>query len=518
MTPRTLNEGRYRVLQLTLALAGLASLGGAAAVYQYPTRHPMEWGVFVLCSLLCLGCFPLLHRSRLAGDREAMQRIALVVTTVLSLILLQRAILNLLGPMTLVPGRYLFRAEFGFLPFIYLVMFAMMPAPAARRAAWTLWALFTVLTLGALFHRTGLDFRYDGKGMLLVWMLLANPLFLLILNVVPNYADGLARAESDLEMLREKSVLNAQLAESEQRFNLVVDSLQVGIWDWSVDGSRPHWWSPRYLQMTGFDPGDLARTVGEAIEQVHPDDRETAKAELARQMQAGDLADLYHRVHTKDRGYRWFHTKAKATRNAAGTIVRLTGAVADIHDQRTAEEALLKFKDELSRMAYSDPLTRLSNRRGFDERLKRECERACAGGHALSLLVLDLDHFKQFNDHYGHVAGDDCLRTLAARIEQLATEPGDFTARLGGEEFAVLLPELSADGAVQIAQQVLDAFAALHVPHKGSPLGYVTASIGIATGGGEVTAETLYAQADRALYAAKHRGRNTRCHVRELAA
>jgi diguanylate cyclase (GGDEF)-like protein len=180
--------------------------------------------------------------------------------------------------------------------------------------------------------------------------------------------------------------------------------------------------------------------------------------------------------------------------------------------------AIIKERAEVSntrglrRLALVDELTGLGNRRHFEEALNREYRRAFREMYPLSLLMIDADHFKAFNDRYGHPAGDDCLRAIARVIQSAAQRPGDLAARYGGEEFAVLLPRTGEAGAVLVAQHIHDGIAALGMEHAGTPYGRVAVSIGVAatTPGQEASGRRkLVRAADHALYAAKAGGRNS---------
>lgn len=183
---------------------------------------------------------------------------------------------------------------------------------------------------------------------------------------------------------------------------------------------------------------------------------------------------------------------------------------------------LKQLSDELQRRAATDALTGLSNRGHFDQRLQLEWARAARSGEALSLILLDVDHFKKFNDRYGHPAGDACLRAVADALALRARRSTDLVARVGGEEFALLLPHTDAAGAQQAAEQLRAAVAALRIPHGASDTApHVTISIGVAsyqpvppvaTEG----AQSLVERTDRALYVAKSRGRD-RVHLAQAA-
>lgn len=164
-------------------------------------------------------------------------------------------------------------------------------------------------------------------------------------------------------------------------------------------------------------------------------------------------------------------------------------------------------------LARKDSLSQLANRLGFDEALSLAWRRAARDRQPLSLLMIDVDHFKQFNDCYGHPEGDQVLAAIGTAIRGAIGRPGDVAARYGGEEFAVLLPNTSGDGAMKIAETIRRSVLAAAVPHERSSHRFVTVSVGAATvmpakSGAE---RTLVENADRALYSAKANGRNQAC-------
>lgn len=169
---------------------------------------------------------------------------------------------------------------------------------------------------------------------------------------------------------------------------------------------------------------------------------------------------------------------------------------------------------ELEGLARRDALSGLANRRAFDESLASEWERARREQSSIALLMLDVDHFKLYNDRYGHPAGDACLVRVGALLQGSLRRPGDLAARYGGEEFALLLPGTDSEGANEVAQRLLAEMDALALPHETSPTAtHVTLSIGIAAGfplpGGNGSA--LTEAADAALYEAKRQGRHRSC-------
>ncbi len=180
------------------------------------------------------------------------------------------------------------------------------------------------------------------------------------------------------------------------------------------------------------------------------------------------------------------------------------------------EARLREANQALANLAAKDPLTGLANRRAFDERMASEWSRARRERKPLALLLVDVDHFKSFNDAYGHLEGDNCLRHVAAVLEACARRGGDFAARIGGEEFALILPGASRSAAATVAEHLRGAIAGLGVKHEKVPEGRVTISAGVAatTTASADSPDFLINQADAALYEAKWAGRNKVCLAR----
>lgn len=166
--------------------------------------------------------------------------------------------------------------------------------------------------------------------------------------------------------------------------------------------------------------------------------------------------------------------------------------------------------DQLRQLALIDGLTGLYNRRHFDETIVNETRRAARSGRPLSVLMLDVDHFKRFNDRYGHAAGDECLRRVGAILRSTLSRPGDLVARYGGEEFVCVMPETEHLGARAVGRMLETRVRQLQLPHAESPTAPVlTVSVGVATTESGFTGEAaqLLSRADEALYRAKRAGR-----------
>jgi diguanylate cyclase (GGDEF)-like protein len=181
------------------------------------------------------------------------------------------------------------------------------------------------------------------------------------------------------------------------------------------------------------------------------------------------------------------------------------------HELHLAQQKVLTANKTLQRLALQDSLTGLANRRQFDLTLRSEYDRAAREHRSIAFLMIDVDHFKLFNDIYGHPQGDVCLREVAEAMQ--ARRPGDFSARYGGEEFAVVLAETDLEGALVVAEQIRSAIYDLRIAHRGNPAGVVTVSIGAtATVPSGLSGLPAFLQvADKALYRAKGGGRNQVC-------
>lgn len=209
-------------------------------------------------------------------------------------------------------------------------------------------------------------------------------------------------------------------------------------------------------------------------------------------------------VRTGEEALGWSHDEviaAVAYLSGLGALTLVVAMAWLLHDLDRQRRESERFHDA----AYTDTLTRLRNRRGFDEALEHLLQGHRQGDRGFSLLMLDLDHFKHYNDEFGHLAGDRALQ-IAGELLAAALRPQDIATRFGGEEFALLLPDTGASGGHRVAQRVLEAFRAWDWPQRP-----VTVSIGIAGVQPGDSANTLIARADAALYAAKSAGRDRAC-------
>ena len=213
----------------------------------------------------------------------------------------------------------------------------------------------------------------------------------------------------------------------------------------------------------------------------------------------------------------WMEASIGRLPERAETAIALVCSFRDVTERVEAEQALKLAHDELASMAATDALTSLANRRRFDSVFEQEWRRAARDHHALSLMLIDVDHFKAVNDGYGHVVGDECLRHVGRLIGSCIHRPADLAARYGGEEFVILLPQTPLSGALALADRIRAAMAAADWKQIDPGLPALTVSVGIcavATIEGFAPTQALR-MADEALYRAKNAGRD-RCEARLL--
>ena len=313
------------------------------------------------------------------------------------------------------------------------------------------------------------------------------------------------------DMANQLEQANTALSASEARFRLVAQNTADLVTQLDANGRRV-FASPASVDLLGYQPEELLG--GSPLDQVHPEDRETLSSALQALSNGEAVPPLQYRMRRRDGTYVWVETQGRPLGPNQGVIL----AVRDITMRKLVEDQLAEASRNLMLLATTDGLTGLHNRRSFDETLAKEYARCAREQKPMALLLMDIDHFKKFNDCYGHQEGDDCLKLISRQLQQHTRRPADFAARYGGEEFAVILPATNEAGASHFAEKCRKAIEDLRVPHRGSPLGIVTVSFG---GACEVPAhgsvEELLRKADKALYQAKSAGRNRVVVVEETA-
>ena len=321
----------------------------------------------------------------------------------------------------------------------------------------------------------------------------------------------------DIEMRMKAEHL---LREREAQYRLLADNSTDMVFQLDHN-SVCRYVSPACWELLGFEPEEL---IGiKPVSMAHPEDAARLTLVLETLMKGhADRQSIINRIRHRNGNWIWVEAQLRVLKDPeTGAATGIIGALRDISARKAVEDELAEANLRLKALAAQDGLTGLANRRAFDEALAKEHRRAKRGKKALSLVMIDVDRFKVYNDRYGHPAGDDCLRQVAAAIAETARRPGDVAARYGGEEFAVLLPDTDEAGAEVIAANILQAVCGLKIRHDGNVNGLVTISAGIAS---LVPAkfndrhQSLIESADRALYYAKDSGRNTLIRASAMAA
>ena len=301
-----------------------------------------------------------------------------------------------------------------------------------------------------------------------------------------------------------------RLRDSEARYRMLEEQGTDMIFQLDRDMVRQYV-SPACREILGYTSQELTGT--KPVGMVHPEDAKRV-SEVFRSVLDGevDRTAVVNRIRHRDGHWVWVEAQLRASPSAqVGIGPGIIGSLRDVSVRKAAEEQLEAANRRLADLARIDGLTGLANRRAFDETLARVHHQAVSRGSLLALVMIDVDSFKSFNDCYGHVAGDECLRRVSRAIESVLYHPGDVAARYGGEEFAVVLPDTDEAGAAKVAERIRLAVLGMNIDHEVSSIGRVSISVGVAfllPEALDAGVETLISQADHALYAAKHKGRN----------
>ncbi len=282
---------------------------------------------------------------------------------------------------------------------------------------------------------------------------------------------------------------------------------------WKIDWATMNfaYIGPQIEELLGWTPESWA-SAQDWAERMHPEERQWVVDYCVAQSKAGIDHEADYRALTKAGGYVWLRDVVHVVRNPDGSVESLIGFMFDISERKRTEEKLLELQKELEDLSFKDGLTGIANRRRFDALFDVEWKAARRNKRPLSLVMFDIDFFKQYNDHYGHVRGDDCLKRVAETLRAGAARPRDFVARYGGEEFVLVLPETDETGAAHIAARCREAVLEQSIPHEASKVSpSVTVSVGVGTIVPSLDDEPvqLIETADKCLYRAKQGGRNS---------
>ena len=307
-----------------------------------------------------------------------------------------------------------------------------------------------------------------------------------------------------VRQLHARQRLAAELQAKEAVFRLLAEESSDMVTRIGTD-ERIHYISPSSARVVGWRPEQLMGTS--ALAGVNADDLPRVEQMVAA-LKRGEAEDarIVYRSRHREKKEIWIESTMRVTKDfGTGEINGVVAISRDMTEHKSLEQ-------KLAALATMDGLTGIGNRRHFDERLENEWARAGREGTTLSLLLIDVDHFKKFNDEYGHLAGDACLQAVAKILAEQARRPADVVARFGGEEFVLLLPNTDATGCRQIGEAIRQSLAQLGIVHAlNFPSKQLTVSIGGTTtscGGAQASCLSLVEAADCALYSAKKDGRD----------
>jgi diguanylate cyclase (GGDEF)-like protein/PAS domain S-box-containing protein len=281
---------------------------------------------------------------------------------------------------------------------------------------------------------------------------------------------------------------------------------------WKIDWTTLHfsYIGPQIVSLLGWSQKSWL-TAQDWAARMHPEDRDRVVNFCMAQSKAGVDHEADYRALTKNNSYVWIRDVVHVVRNESGETDSLVGFMFDISERKKTEDELISLQKELETFSYKDGLTGIANRRKFDIALNLEWASARRTRQPISLILLDVDFFKQYNDHYGHTHGDECLKKLAQSLSLAAARPRDIAARFGGEEFVLLLPETDENAARQVAERCQRMVENLNLPHDSSLTSkFVTVSMGVGTTNSfsELGPTLLIEAVDKLMYAAKQNGRN----------
>ncbi len=303
-----------------------------------------------------------------------------------------------------------------------------------------------------------------------------------------------------------KKAMENKLIRSENRFRSLVNSMNDIVY--TLDTDQKHtaiygkWIDNENLQIQDFIGKKSRDIFGEEASKVHE------KAN----MKALNGETVVYDWGTESNGeIKYYQTSVSPIRSSQDDIIGIVGVGRDITNQKELEKELMEANTNLKNMSLIDGLTNIPNRRSFDENFEKEWNRSLRNSTNLSLLILDIDHFKSYNDNYGHLQGDECLKLIANTLNQSINRSADIVARYGGEEFVIVLPETTAKGAMFVAEKIRNKVKNMNIPNPTSKVKpYITVSIGVASivASSILKSEDLIRNADKALYNAKKSGRN----------
>jgi|GEM_PF-871715 len=301
-----------------------------------------------------------------------------------------------------------------------------------------------------------------------------------------------------------------ELEQSMQQLNKAEEIAHLGSWNWDITNNKLYW-SDEVYRVFGVKPQEFQATYESFLSYIHNKDRNNVQQAVKDALNNKQAYDIEHRIVRKDGQERIVLEKGEVIFDEKDEPLHMVGIIHDVTEQKLTEHQLARVNRELRQLSLQDALTGIANRRMFDQIIQKELERANRNQQQLSLMMIDIDYFKLYNDSYGHLAGDDCLKKVASVLTNVAKRPADLVARFGGEEFVILLPESENDHANYLAELCCDSVKEQKISHRASKVAHIlTISAGVASvmPTPNLQVKELIELADKALYEAKEGGRN----------
>lgn len=324
--------------------------------------------------------------------------------------------------------------------------------------------------------------------------------------------------------ITERKLAEEALQKSEMSLLKAQNMAHLGNWELDLRTNTLEW-SDEIFRIFEMDKSRFAASYEAFLETIHPDDRESVNQAYLDSLQTKQLYTIDHRLVMKDGRVKWVREVGDSEYDAEGNPLISRGTVQDITEEVRILQELKEAKSKLEEvntalqqksaileeLAMFDGLTHIPNRRFFDEMYERKYKETSRDKKTLAVIMIDVDYFKPYNDHYGHLQGDACLITIAEALKKSLKRPTDMVARYGGEEFVVILKNIDREGANNVVERLIETVRALQIPHAYSDVTqYVTISAGMAFKEADsvVSKEELLKRADEALYLAKSSGRD----------
>jgi diguanylate cyclase (GGDEF)-like protein/PAS domain S-box-containing protein len=373
---------------------------------------------------------------------------------------------------------------------------------------WAAMATLFVAAVGSWF-----TIRNEGPFALSTSLSPLEPTFLLQVFI----AAGIFMIYTVSVVLESQHAIERRLQKIVAQHALVTENSRDAIILSDFNGNR-RFVSAAAQHMGGWTPQEVMNQ--KSTELIRPDDLPKAAA-VVRQLNSGaEDAMIAARVRKRNGEYLWVESSLRVVRDpVTGAPTGILNMVRDITERKQAEQKLQEAYRAVETLAITDALTGLANRRQFDQCLTTEWRRGLRDRNPLAMLLIDVDLFKSYNDTYGHVRGDSCLKQIAEAALDAAARPGDLVARFGGEEFAVILPNTDSEGALQVANEICDGLRRRSLEHSTNPLGILTISVGCAAMVPSLGQHAIHLieLADEALYTAKRNGRSQVCTCNAMA-